>query len=57
MQKFCKAGGELGYLKKRGGRSCKQSQGEHWKIKISFLIIRGERLTQGGVPPRPPGSL
>ena len=56
MQQFCKGGGRRGggnleYLKKRGGggRSCKQCQGEHWKTifkKNSLVIVRGVRLTQ-----------
>ena len=54
MQKFCGGGGggaNLGYLK-RGGRICKQRQGEHWKtmLKISSVILRVATLIQGGAP-------
>ena len=37
---FAKGGGggaKLGYLK-RGGRSCKQHQGEHWKTMFKKLV-------------------
>ena len=49
-------GANMGYLKKKeGGRSCKQRQGEHWKtmFKISLVILRGARLTQGGMNAAP----
>ena len=61
MKFFCKGGegggggGEHGVFLKEGGRSCKQRQGEHWKtmFKISLVILRGARLTQGGMNAAP----
>ena len=47
MQKFCKVGANLAYFK-REGCSCKQRQGEHWKTKISLVILRGGEIDTGG---------
>ena len=35
--------GVLGIFKKRGGRICKQHQGEHWK-KISLVISQNHTM-------------
>ena len=45
MQKLCKEGANLGYFKKRGGRSCKQHQEGHWKtiFKNEFGSLKGGR--------------
>ena len=51
MQKFCK--GEDGGVRtwvffKRGGGSCKQCQGEHWKITFKFGNCKGGDIDTRG---------
>ena len=51
MQKFCKGGGELGVFKKGGSAQLQAASGgalEDNILKISLVILRGARLTQGG---------
>ena len=49
MQKFCKGWANLGYLK-RGGVSASSVKGSTGRqcLKISLVILREARLTQGG---------
>ena len=52
--------GDIFFKRGGGGRSCKQCQGETGRqyLKISLVILRGARLTQGGgggqMTPMPP---